>query len=110
MHTQPQQYPVSIDILTPQGSQSVKWTDLCAQLGIVKAKALLQSWERTMARAPLQGKVGMFVSSSTYGCQDYWQVTNVCYKDSLVNPRTKKQVAMEATWSRLRKALQYKLF
>lgn len=113
MHTQPQKYPNRIDVSTPTGSKSVEWKTLCAQLGVAKAKTLLQSWEKTTNGK--KGKVdarrtglGVFVHSNTYGCMDYWEVVDVTYRGSLVKPSKGKGV--EATWSIVKRALLYKLF
>lgn len=124
--TQPQRYPSSIDVVTPTGTKSIEWKALCVQLGVAKARALLKSWERAKTtkrkthpesisrctnREWISSKVGVLVQSPVYGCMDYWEVTNVCYRGSLVNtpaPRTKPVV--EAAWSTLKTALFYKLF
>lgn len=94
-------YPKTVSMSTPTGTMSMEWKTVCARLGVAKAKTLLRSWE-----ANAKG-VGMFVPSNTYGCMDYWGISNVSYyRESPV----KAKPTVEASWSRLRKVLLHKLF
>lgn len=111
---QPKRYPLGVDVITPTGTMYIEWKALCVQLGVSKAKALLRKWEgarptKTKVVPSSLASVGVFTHSSIYGCMDYWEVSGVRYRGSLVDSSNKGR-PMEATWSLMKKALLYKLF
>ena len=106
-------YPIGIDVATPTGPMYIEWKALCLKLGVTRAKTLLRNWETAQARTALRpckskAEQGVFIQSNTYGCMDYWDVTNIRYRGSLPSPGRGK--SMEATWGLMKRALLYKLF